>query len=107
VVFNLRETVNGFKHLRLKWTRLLGKRPDTLFIADYETRGVLVSTYQDMTGRQAACEVCGYAMIRLELKGGWLFETCSAMPVVKGIGAQEFQRWQETLLPAKLPTHRV
>ena len=106
MVFNLREAVSGFKHLRLNWTRMLSNRPDTWFIKNYEIRGLNVERFTE-DGRPAICSICGYAMIRLELKNGWLMDTCSAMPVLSGLESKEFAGWVDSLDPVKLPTSRV
>jgi hypothetical protein len=107
VVFSPRELVSGVKHISVGWTRALSRRPDSYFIPDYTARGVLVERYLNRDGRDAICSICGYAMIRLELPNGWLFETCSAMPTVTAIGSPEFMQWAQSLAPAKLPTARV
>jgi hypothetical protein len=76
---------------------MLAKRPDTYFIADYEQRGILVERFAEPNGRNATCPICGYAMIRLELANGWLVETCSAVPTVKGIGSKHFHEWAASM----------
>lgn len=97
MVFNLREAIGGFKHLGLKWTRPLAKRPDTYFIADYQQRGLLIERFHEVDGRPAICSICGYAMIRLTLPNQWIFETCSAMPVIPSFQSKEFSIWAGNL----------
>jgi len=106
-VFSLREAIGGLKHLSLGWTRALAKRPDSYFIRNYEARGLLVERFSSSDGQPAICPICGYAMIRLELPTGWLFETCSAMPTITALGSEQFAQWSASLSRAKLPTARV
>jgi len=107
VVFNVRETKSGFRHLMLNCTRKFFRRADTWFIKEYEDSGLRPQRFADDNGKPAICSICGYAMIRLELNNGWLMDTCSAMPVVTGLQTQEFGIWANSLQAAKLPTSSV
>lgn len=107
MVFSIREAIGGFKHIGLGWTRTFAKRPESFFLSNYSARSVLVERFAARDGRDAICPICGYAMIRVELPNGWLFETCSAMPTITGLDSADFNKWAESLEPAKLPTARV
>jgi hypothetical protein len=107
MVFNVREAIGGFKHIGMGLERRIARRSQTFFLPAIESRGVRAQRFSSHDGTPAICSICGYAMIRLELPNGWLFDTCSAMPTVSALESQQFKAWTDSLSSEKLPTARV
>jgi hypothetical protein len=107
MVFSVREAISGLKHISVGWKRTLARRPDTFFLPVLASRGVKAQRFQSKDGTPAICSICGYAMLRLELPHGWVFDTCSGMPSVPAMESQQFAKWVESLSSTKLPTARV
>src|SRR5262245_59610599 len=97
--FNLRETIGGLNHLRLGWQRTLLSRPTDYYLRAAETLEsfkTLVRPAKD-ENEQWCCAICGYALARLEIAGGWLFETCSATGLSPLLKSADFKIWHKAI----------
>jgi hypothetical protein len=108
LVFRVREAVGGFQHLGLKWTRKALNLKGDRYLCRYENLSELsAGAFNDEDGHRVACPICGYDLVRLSVRDGWLIEMCSAFPVVKRLDGPEFKAWLDSLPQAKLPTSIV
>lgn len=96
---NLRETVGGFNHLRLGLQRQLLNRPVDHFLKRFSapSHEQHLTCACDEHGQPAVCHICGYAVARLELVGGWILETCSATGLFPVLRSGKFQDWVRRL----------
>ncbi|HEY9870506.1 MAG TPA: hypothetical protein V6D08_15180 [Candidatus Obscuribacterales bacterium] len=77
--FSIQETIGGLKHLGLKWQRRLTGASPTQYLEALAAAGVSCLTVSAKDGNPAVCHICGFVMVRADLPGGWLLETCSAV----------------------------
>ncbi|GEM_PF-3475783 len=109
--FNFKETVGGLNHLRLGLARRLLRQPGDRFLKHLGRPGgqpLCVPSNPD--GSPLVCPICGFAVARLELAGGWTLETCSATGLRPVLRACNLGDWvgrlpagQEAAGPSETP----
>lgn len=102
--FHPGETLDGWRHLSLRWQRLWLRRPPDYYIDRHPWPATAKGQGRDRAGNPDTCQMCGYRIIRLEMPGGWLLQMCSALPTIKNPDAASFKLWLETLTGRELPT---
>ena len=95
--FAIGETIGGLNHLCVRWQRRLFRQPVTRHISLGAARGLPVSVVLDANGVPRTCHICGFAIARLDLTGGWAVETCSAVGLDNLAGNRRFQQWTSDL----------
>lgn len=75
---SIQETIGGLKHLGLKWQRRLTGASPTRYVENLAAAGVSCLAVGADSGNPATCHICGFALVRVDLPGGWVLETCSA-----------------------------
>lgn len=98
MAFNVRETIHGLNHLRLRFCRKWLKQPAGRFLPGYVdgSGAVEFSAALAQSGEQLECPRCGFALVRARFANGWHLEMCSALPIVNP-GDTRFMRWLEAL----------
>jgi hypothetical protein len=79
LAFSIQETIGGLKHLGLKWQRRLTGASPTQYAERLAASGVSCLAVSADNGNPAVCHICGFVMVRVDLPGGWVLETCSAV----------------------------
>jgi len=104
--FAIGETIGGLNHLCLRWQRRLLREPVTRYVSRCANRGLPVKAVLGDNGAPKTCHICGFAMAGLDLAGGWVLETCSAVGLDALVGNRRFQHWasQLTGTPDPVPT---
>jgi len=93
--FNFRETIGGVNHLRLRWEKRLLSRADDFYLRSMKEPDSLKTllTVVRSSDRQSNCAICGYAQARVEVAGGWLLETCSAVGLAPLLKSSKIKQW--------------
>src|SRR4029453_8894928 len=97
MTFAIGETIGGLNHLCLRWQRRLLREPGTRYVGRCATGGLPVKAGLDDNGAPKTCHICGFAIARLDVAGGWVVETCSAVGLDALAGNRRFQQWASQL----------
>lgn len=93
MILKAHEAALGIKHVSYRLQRSILQRPTNFHLRKLNSCTMPFAELKDANGVPALCEVCGYAMARIQMPSGWVLDLCSAVPVVN-FGKAEFWRWQ-------------
>lgn len=97
MVFSIREGVRGLNHLGLRVSRLLFKKPTTIYLERYASSNLSVEPALDQKGNFICCDVCGFILINTTLDQGWDLQMCSAFPIIS-LDDPKFRSWFQKLV---------
>ena len=91
--FSFSATRRGFSHRLLGARRLLLCQPRTLFVDRYCAQNTTMEPVQHEFPGDKNCPICGFAMVRLQLSGSWIVETCSAYSLKSILDRPSLPAW--------------
>lgn len=79
----------------MRWEKKLLKREADFYLRGQKVPESLagIATLSPCGEGQSLCSICGYAQARLEIAGGWLLETCSAVGLRPLLRSSQFKKW--------------
>ena len=101
MVFSFYETIGGLNHLWLGLERRLLRRSAAHFVEQFMIAGTSCRSIISDDGEPAPCPRCGFALVQIELPGGYCLEACSATSVASLLKAPRFSGWVSSLAQAK------
>ena len=103
MLWNLKESRGGTRHLFRSICRQILGQPSTRYFDKLENAGNLVLVL-DSEGEPICCKFCGFAQVRILLQGGWEMEICSAASLERFLDSRvKLESWAATL-PSKVTT---